>query len=60
MGQPIELHRISMNGKDWFVDLILEELRNVKDPHDRIPFNQVKSPIMRRKLYNLIEEKGGL
>ena len=40
MPNVIKLPIIKMNGEQYFVDERLEELRNVLNPHDRIPFDE--------------------
>ena len=39
---PKRLNIVEFDEKKWFVDLRLEEFRNIYNPHDRIPFHKAR------------------
>lgn len=39
---PRMLERVEFAEKEWFIDRRLKELRNVRNPHERITFSEIK------------------
>ena len=49
-----ELPRMKYNGKEYLIDPRLEELRNVDNPHDRIPFDSEED--LPAEVYEIVSE----